>query len=746
MLTSLDGARILLLEDHASFRDDLQAILESEGYQVKACGSGLEALELASQHTFELVISDVRMAGMDGLEAIERLQQHYDHLATLVITGYTADTDSIRAVRLGVGDYLKKPFDLVDFLAVVARLLRNHREQQLRRQTEQNLRKAAAWALQRLYCSLHPDCPPPDQPRQAQAVAREMGLPPETAWQSMAVTWLQLCQPQPSAELPDDLKRLLQELQDAPASEDPPSLPALIAQLSLSGQLDASLPDALRDAYSRVSQRPLPPAPPDPQRHLRLRQAQTQEGSEPAAARQGYEAVLQGGQSDVSALEATLGLARLSQANPTECQKWGEQAVQISRGLNGLLTASSCFEVGLLFQRNGWADKARLLFEQTGRLARELALPGWEARATLALHLAGANLARALLERALTHLTQVGQRIDLLSCSDWLAPGLLRWHMQQPDPLLERALTLIGRDAPGSFLKANLDNPARLAMLHYLPGPSLKTLENDAAPEVRQAVQVRLGSRPPEPTTPLLRIYALGTFEVYRGEERLLGQGLKSPKQRFMLCRLALAGRPLNSDVLIEEFWPDSLDAGRSSLSMCATNLRKLLRSGDGAPELDAIRRDTTGVYIHPDLPVWFDARELLQVLEANPAPDDADWKKAIQLYRGPFLEDCYMDWAVSLRQTFEIRITQCLGEWLAGLASAERAAETLDYAQRLLQLDNCSQEAYLACMRAHLWQGRPEWALRTYETCQKTLQRELGAEPSLAILEVYQRARLSLA
>ena len=131
--------------------------------------------------------------------------------------------------------------------------------------------------------------------------------------------------------------------------------------------------------------------------------------------------------------------------------------------------------------------------------------------------------------------------------------------------------------------------------------------------------------------------------------------------------------------------------------------------------------------------------------MESNPQPDQPEWKQAVQLYRGPFLEECYMDWAVSLRQTLEIRITQCLGDWLAQLASPERAAETLDYAQRLIQLDDCSQEGYLAAMRAHLWQGRPEWAIRLFETCQKTLMAELGAEPGLALLETYQRARLSL-
>ena len=743
MLTRLAGARILLVEDHDSLREDLLAILESEGYQVKAAASGLEALELAAQHTFELVVSDVRMAGMDGLEAIERLQKHYGHLATLVITGYTADADSIRAVRLGVGDYLKKPFELSEFLAVVARLLRNHLHQQLQRQNTARLRKTAGWALQELYQQRYPQSSPPAHPRLAQALAEELALPEEAAWHSQALSWLQLCRqagPLSSEGLPDDLRHLLQELEDPEGS---PSLPAQIAQVSL-GQIE--VPELLRPALERVQSRGLQQLPADPQRPLRLRRSQAQEKSHPGEAQVGYQRVVDEGLRDQAELEALLGLLRLQQHQPEACLRWGEAAVSLARQLHGQLAMATSLEVGLVLLRNLGAERARPLFEATGRLARELASPLWQAKALLALRCSGQVLPPEMLEQALDLLTSVDQRIELLSSADWLAPGLLKWASDHPSPLVDKALTLIGRDAPGALLQADLPRPLRQAMVAYLPANSLVALEQDPDPDLRQAALQRRGSSSPEAARPpLLRIHALGAFEVLRGNEPLTHQALKSLKQRFLLCRLALAGRPLQPDTVVEEFWPDSLESGRSSLNVCVSNLRKALKVADWPLDLDYLKRDATGLWLNPELDIWIDAGELLQLLEAQPEPDRPEWKRALTLYRGPFLEDCYMDWALSLRQTLEIRITRCLIDWLNQKAAPERAAETLDYAQRLLALDDCSQEGYLAAMRAHLWQNRPEWSIRTFETAQKVLQRELGAEPGLPLLEAFQRARLSL-
>ncbi len=67
--------RILVLEDDANMRSMLELVLEKEGYQVEAVGTGLEAVRRASQSAFDLVIVDIRMEGIDGLEALAKVRE-----------------------------------------------------------------------------------------------------------------------------------------------------------------------------------------------------------------------------------------------------------------------------------------------------------------------------------------------------------------------------------------------------------------------------------------------------------------------------------------------------------------------------------------------------------------------------------------------------------------------------------------------------------------------------------------------
>jgi DNA-binding SARP family transcriptional activator len=103
------------------------------------------------------------------------------------------------------------------------------------------------------------------------------------------------------------------------------------------------------------------------------------------------------------------------------------------------------------------------------------------------------------------------------------------------------------------------------------------------------------------------------------------------------------------------------------------------------------------------------------------------------------------MDWAELVRQ----RVFNNVCEALHGLAQwslqAGRAAECLEHSQRLLELDNCRQDAALLSMQALLQLGRPEEAARIFDRTRKTLARELEMEPGLPLLEMNQRALLSL-
>jgi DNA-binding SARP family transcriptional activator len=318
---------------------------------------------------------------------------------------------------------------------------------------------------------------------------------------------------------------------------------------------------------------------------------------------------------------------------------------------------------------------------------------------------------------------------------------------------------LIGRDAPGTFLRlvqsGALDPCARLHVAgalkdrkHPAAVECLKLLCSDGEAAVRQAAEVAVRSSSGTLLPPTVRIYTLGTFEVYRGDERIPDQQFRSIKQRFVLARLAAARRPLSADRIIDDFWPDSGEGGRSSLNVCVFHLRKVLRPKEWPDELEYVVRDAMGIQLNAQLPIWHDVNDLLTLAanEGGPSEENiARWKRAVELYRGAYLDNCYLDWAVAMRDSLEATVLGCLRNLLEVLTSQQRAAESLEYANRLLELDKTCQEGHLAAMKAHLWLGRPEAAIRQFEVCKKLLARELQLEPSIALLEAHQRTLLSV-
>ncbi|MBM3813499.1 MAG: sigma-54-dependent Fis family transcriptional regulator [Acidimicrobiia bacterium] len=136
----LDRFSILVVDDEAVVRDSLQEWFSQEGYQVEAAASAPEALTALAKSEFDLVIADIRMPGMDGVELLEKIQAEKLEAAVILITGYASVESAVRALKLGAFDYLTKPFDPDDLSAVV----RNALERQLLRRENRQLRDQLA--------------------------------------------------------------------------------------------------------------------------------------------------------------------------------------------------------------------------------------------------------------------------------------------------------------------------------------------------------------------------------------------------------------------------------------------------------------------------------------------------------------------------------------------------------------------------------------------------------------------------
>ena len=111
--------RILIVDDDAGQRSLLSSFLQSQGYDPVAVDSGERALALLRETEFSMMVSDVRMPGISGLETLRRAREHNTALPVLLVTAYTDIRDAVGAMRDGAVNYLAKPIDLDELLAII---------------------------------------------------------------------------------------------------------------------------------------------------------------------------------------------------------------------------------------------------------------------------------------------------------------------------------------------------------------------------------------------------------------------------------------------------------------------------------------------------------------------------------------------------------------------------------------------------------------------------------------------------
>ena len=143
----LPKARILVVEDEATTRRAITRALNLMGYEADSATSGELALARLAVVPYDLMLLDLRMPGMDGIEVMDRVREDYPDLLVLVFTAHATVESAIQAVRAGAVDYLLKPCSVRDVEAAVARALERRRER-LRRQHLIQVMAEALSALQ----------------------------------------------------------------------------------------------------------------------------------------------------------------------------------------------------------------------------------------------------------------------------------------------------------------------------------------------------------------------------------------------------------------------------------------------------------------------------------------------------------------------------------------------------------------------------------------------------------------------
>lgn len=694
-----ESIHVLVLEDDLGLLATLVEVLSDCGFKVMSTSDSSKAVELSLEYDFDILVTDVRMSGMDGLQALAKMQEWSPNVCSLVITGFSSETDTLRALRLGVGEYLLKPFRIEDLQAAIDRLVLRVVSQRRASLHESNLLSFLRWSLAGFAASpaVEQKCawalPAADKARE---LADYFALDEPDV---QALELASLCTSLARHGLPKELDTIL-----------PPRVLTLL-------QNSQGLESQLLEASQALAQGlPLPPATPSVvtealqagassntgqarKRRATLALALALEQSDQlGAAVQAYQSLATPPPSSEGA-RACLALAQLASRLERKEQviTYAHQAVAISRSLGPHSLAESAYQAGLLLDPLDRAT-AHALYREAEELFASLEMPGPASLARLAR-----GLETAQLEWQLEHPSEA-----LRAATGWLLPRL----RASGEPAAQSLARLLGEDT-------------ELA---------------------------------PRPSLPTLRIFSLGLQEIFHDGVRLADTSFRrNQKARQLLTYLAWErNRVVPDDVLAEIFWPQEGTRGRKNVYSMRSILRKALQPPGIAEEVAYVSRQPQGLGMDRELPWWHDVEELRGCLRAWEQAERAQdllaaqttLQRAAELYRGPFLENCYLDWAVQARQQLEAQMCQALcrlAELLMAKQAAVSLAEALEVGRRVLEIDPCYQDAYALMMRAELARNHPLEAMKLYDRAQKTLARELQVEPSVDLLRLQTEARLQL-
>ena len=118
--------KILVVDDDTAHRMMLQAVLSDEGYMVHEADDGITAVHAVKIEFYDLILMDVRMTEMDGIEALEEIKNISPGIPVLMMTAYPEVPAAVKAMKLGAWDYLNKPLDTDELRLRIAKLLGNY--------------------------------------------------------------------------------------------------------------------------------------------------------------------------------------------------------------------------------------------------------------------------------------------------------------------------------------------------------------------------------------------------------------------------------------------------------------------------------------------------------------------------------------------------------------------------------------------------------------------------------------------
>jgi DNA-binding NtrC family response regulator len=121
---------ILVMEDEATVAKGLEMVLSEEGYRVALAATGHDAINRFDDQAFDLLVADLRLPDMNGLDVIKAVKEKWPHTEVVVITGYSSVNSAVASMKLGAYDYLPKPFTEEQIKESIRRALEDQEDQE----------------------------------------------------------------------------------------------------------------------------------------------------------------------------------------------------------------------------------------------------------------------------------------------------------------------------------------------------------------------------------------------------------------------------------------------------------------------------------------------------------------------------------------------------------------------------------------------------------------------------------------
>jgi response regulator RpfG family c-di-GMP phosphodiesterase/DNA-binding SARP family transcriptional activator len=794
----------------------LEILLEDEGYDVTTASSGMEAIEKAKGANFDLVVSDVRMAEMDGIETLSNVKQQQPDARSIVITGYASPDIPVQAIKLGVDDYIMKPFDDRQFVASVKRCLESFRLQKAYATGLGNQWKDFSSIIKLLAEGVEEKDPHfAGHSRRVAETSVKIGKRAGLAREQLEILELAAFMHDigtigrkrsfldKASELVEAEKQELAERQTA-ASQSLFSSSSSLKEvfrviLHHHEWFDGSgLPDGLAgeaiplesrilcvvEAYDAMIS-PRPHRPPmshnearlvmqkesgshfDP-RIVKLLEEVQSEGDEEEeevneaevfsrerqaelmlglagtylsagdleTAGKGYEELLslfpQGGKSRIMTEALTgLALSLVHRRRTEEARTAVERAWNDYPGESGLLRGRVARVRGLVSGLQGETEAGLSDLDTADEQFRK-----WEAHGDRAINLLYRGRLLRLAEKpaeSVAATLESAQLIDGLELA-----SVLKGERHLAIPLLLEASAAAAGDT------TVVDR-----LLLNFGWDIVSGFQTEVSEAARQKARELFSSREAVAAAPPLSLYAFGKFRVFSGGNEVHDKLWKTRKSKYIFAYLATqAGKDVGDEKIMDTFWPDNPpEKARQSLYAALSHMRKALESGGEAGEQERVVLARKGFYkFNEDRPWFFDVMEFEKLYDQGQArlrdgrEDEAvsAFQKAEALYQGPFMEGYYADWAVYLKENLEIKFTEILETMMEHFFDKQRYEVACDYANRLLQIDNCHQEAHITLMTSYVEQGKPAQAIRQYQACSQVFKDELNLSPPSEMAEMY--------